>query len=237
MGRRAVSASGPMWLEMTSVSTTVKPETLGEKTESFLLGLCSHPQGGSWAPGRPLRPKRGPAPRSLVSSKPLQQMQTPLNINSRMEREMWQDFTVSGGGTEHYATQAISRTGGPPERLPLRASLIRKSFMENRMCEAPKPAQPKGASELSPLSLTKATLTEQRGQQACLCAPSGQRWDQRTEEAVLISGRPLVPGSDKQRLNDQDGGCCGQDVCLRHRAGADLSSFPLKHHLRGRIFS
>lgn len=50
--------------------------------------LCSQPQGNGWAPGRPLR-HRGLAPGSLVSSKSFQPIQTPLNINSRTEKEMW----------------------------------------------------------------------------------------------------------------------------------------------------
>lgn len=222
-----------MWLELASVPTTNKPEwLLGEKTElpsQSVLPPTRRQLGCRWTTE---------AQKRLSTKKPFQPMQTLLHINSRMERKMWQGFTFSGGGTGQCATQARSRTRGPPECLPLRASPINwKSFMENRMCEAPTPAQAKGGSALSPLSLTRAKLTDQSGQQAWLCAPLGQKWDRRTEQAILISSRPLVPGSDKRRLNDQDRGCGGRDNCLRHRAGADLSSFPLKHHLRGRISS
>lgn len=138
--------------------------------------------------------QRGLAPRNLVSSEAFQR--TPLNINSRTEKGMQQDFTFSGGGKEQCAAQAISGTVGPPhpKNLLLRASLINwKSCRENRICWAPTPAQAKGASELPFLSPTRAMLTEQREQQACLWVLKAKRsGEQRTQQAVLRRGGDLL---------------------------------------------
>lgn len=77
----------PMRIELARVSIISKLKTLGSKTG--LPGLCPQPQGGSWAPGSPLRPKEArPQEAWRAQYEFSQPVQTPLNINSRTEREM-----------------------------------------------------------------------------------------------------------------------------------------------------
>lgn len=87
-----------MKMELALVSTTNQPETLGSKTG--LPGFCPNHkrQLGS---RQSTEAQMGLAPGGFILSS--QPTQTPLNINSRIEREMWRDFTFSGGREEYCA--------------------------------------------------------------------------------------------------------------------------------------
>lgn len=106
------------------------PQTSRRHWTQRLVFLVSVPTTrGSWALGNPLRHKRVCPGGFILSSQP---MQTPLNMNSRIAREMWRDFTFSGGRKEHGAIWAISGIVHRPEYLPLGISLTRWSHPKRR---------------------------------------------------------------------------------------------------------
>lgn len=85
---RAVSApfdhGRPVRMELAFISITNQRHQVQRASWSLLL--TTKRQLGS---RQTTEAQRDLAPRSLVSSESLQPIQTPLNVNSRMERDMW----------------------------------------------------------------------------------------------------------------------------------------------------
>ncbi|CAK6432703.1 unnamed protein product [Pipistrellus nathusii] len=120
-----------MKMELAFVSTTNQQETLDSKTG--LPGFCPNHKR-QLDSRQSTEAQMGLGPGGFIPSS--QPMQTPLNINSRIERGMRRDFTFSGGRKEHYGIWAISGIVHPPEYVPLGISLTRwrSSKEKNRMC-------------------------------------------------------------------------------------------------------
>lgn len=89
----------------------------------------------------------------------------------------------------------IWNCGSPPTKyLFLRATLINgKSHRETTMCWVPTRTEAKGARELPFLSVTRATLAEQRAAGLSVGLKAKRSGEQRTEEAVLRTGETSCP--------------------------------------------